>query len=651
MKSLDNFYKLRKDFMIIGLTGKIRSGADLFVDILTQPKLKDEQLKFIKEFQKIYPNISDSESRKLRRITDFFNAENNWVQFEVMDYRSVVLLFILNYCYDEDITTYLDNLSEWIIELGSYKDFEYPRFGSDKLHEISKGSKEYLRNEFKEEIKTALESLDVNFTESSLSSFLKKDSTNFFFTEAFKNLNDTIFKSLDSFSPYLRYKLIHVTAYILRRFGTINLNKIKKDNPISSNLNYIYTIADVINRLIKNNRKHNGSAHIIIDRLKNSYELMYFKEKYGGFYMVGTNSKNNVSYERIEEKYMSYECRTDLELNKKFIKELDDVEYKVDEFKAGLFEGFDVENCMQKVDYHTYLSKSYNLDISIDTYKNAADLIKNDHIPRTNEFYVYTPFLIQILKLIALIQQPGLIVPTYIERIMQTAHIAKLNSGCISRQVGAVVTDSHFSVKGIGWNEVPLGQIPCSLRDIRDLEDSNVSGFSNFEKGNTKHVYDDGESFKTKISRNYDRVSANLDEKLSGRPCSICFKTFHNEYEGVKNQVHTRSLHAEENAMLQITKYGGQGLENGNLFTTASPCELCSKKAFQLGIKNIFYIDEYPGISRDHILHGGKDLKKNPNLFQYQGAIGRGYQRLYKPFMSIKDETVLRSGIKPNKKD
>mgnify|MGYP001474868555 CR=1 FL=1 len=75
MKSLDNFYKLRKDFMIIGLTGKIRSGADLFVDILTQPKLKDEQLKFIKEFQKVYPNISDSESRKLRRITDFFDAE------------------------------------------------------------------------------------------------------------------------------------------------------------------------------------------------------------------------------------------------------------------------------------------------------------------------------------------------------------------------------------------------------------------------------------------------------------------------------------------------------------------------------------------------------------------------------------------------
>ena len=99
--------------------------------------------------------------------------------------------------------------------------------------------------------------------------------------------------------------------------------------------------------------------------------------------------------------------------------------------------------------------------------------------------------------------------------------------------------------------------------------------------------------------------------------------------------------------MLQIAKNGGEGLNKGNLFTTASPCELCSKKAFQLGIKNIFFIDLYPGISKNHILEGGIKEESNPNLYQFQGVIGRGYQKLYEPFMSIKDETVLRSGIKP----
>lgn len=100
--------------------------------------------------------------------------------------------------------------------------------------------------------------------------------------------------------------------------------------------------------------------------------------------------------------------------------------------------------------------------------------------------------------------------------------------------------------------------------------------------------------------------------------------------------------------MLQISKHGGQPLDGGNLFTTASPCELCAKKAFQLGMKNIFYIDLYPGISKDHILQGGKGEKSNPNLYQFQGAIGRGFQKLYEPFMAIKDKTAIRTEIKPS---
>lgn len=87
-----------------------------------------------------------------------------------------------------------------------------------------------------------------------------------------------------------------------------------------------------------------------------------------------------------------------------------------------------------------------------------------------------------------------------------------------------------------------------------------------------------------------------------------CFKTAYNAFSGEKNQVHTRSLHAEENAMMQISKSGGQGLRDGFLFTTASPCELCAKKAYQLGVRTIYYIDPYPGISRNHIL---KSNEKN----------------------------------------
>ena len=61
-------------------------------------------------------------------------------------------------------------------------------------------------------------------------------------------------------------------------------------------------------------------------------------------------------------------------------------------------------------------------------------------------------------------------------------------------------------------------------------------------------------------------------------------------------------------------------------------------------IVRIFYIDPYPGISKGQILKGGG---KNPHLYMFQGAVGRGFFKLFEPYMSIKDETKLRFGLKP----
>jgi len=123
--------------------------------------------------------------------------------------------------------------------------------------------------------------------------------------------------------------------------------------------------------------------------------------------------------------------------------------------------------------------------------------------------------------------------------------------------------------------------------------------------------------------------------KKNGRNSAYCFKTEYNTLKDKDNQVHTRSLHAEENAFLQISKYGGRGIEGGYLFTTASPCELCAKKAYQLGIKKIYYIDPYPGIATNHILMAGVN---NPELILFSGAIGRAFHLLYSPVVAYKDE-------------
>lgn len=354
-------------------------------------------------------------------------------------------------------------------------------------------------------------------------------------------------------------------------------------------------------------------------------------------------------YNECDKDKINYE----FSCNKKF----DDNEYKLDHFKKGLFSSPDIENCIQKSDYHIFIDEINEIEqvelfeVEKEGFLNSKQVkeLINDSVNDSKNSFEYRSLKLQLLKLICLIKQPGIITPSSIERCMQIAFNSKLNSGCISRQVGAVITDKYFSIKSVGWNEVPEGQTPCSLRNIYDLKKNvDKDTFSNFEKSQTITVYNNGKTFKENATDDLDDEQK-VFEKLGGRNCPFCFKEFHNSFEGEKNQVHTRSLHAEENAMLQITKYGGQSVKDGNLFTTASPCELCSKKAYQLGISNVFYIDPYPGIAKTQILKGGNKEEKNPNLFMYQGAVGRGFNKLYEPFMSIKDETKIRSGIKPYK--
>lgn len=160
--------------------------------------------------------------------------------------------------------------------------------------------------------------------------------------------------------------------------------------------------------------------------------------------------------------------------------------------------------------------------------------------------------------------------------------------------------------------------------------------YSDFERGNIA-TYDNGtKNFKQKIRSDFADLST---DNLKGLPFSYCFKTLENRYSGNKNQVYTRSLHAEENAMLQMVKYGGEPLRNGIIYVTASPCELCSKKLYQIGIRKIVYIDPYPGISKEHIIGCGY---KRPELKPFQGAYGRAYYKLFQPFMSYKDELEIR---------
>lgn len=357
-----------------------------------------------------------------------------------------------------------------------------------------------------------------------------------------------------------------------------------------------FTLAEKINSVIKKiheqQQEKSEKTLVVVDAIRNPLEALFFQDRYASFYLVAVSAPENDRASRLRSQGYSDSD----------IKSIDDNEYTSrDVDKAEYFSVQDIQGCLQRADI--YISNP-------------------DSESRVGEFKGLSS---QVIRFVSLIQRPGLVTPSAIERCMQVAYTAKLNSGCISRQVGAVVTDQNYSVRSVGWNDVPHGQTPCNLRSRDDLLDGvDNESYSDFEKNNGEYL----EYFK-ESSKAYD----SLEEKWRNK--SFCFKSEYNKYSDKENQVHTRSLHAEENAFLQVAKYGLSSLEGGYLFSTASPCELCSKKAYQLGITKIFYIDPYPGIAVTHVLRGGV---KNPDLILFSGAIGRAFHKLYSPVVPYKDE-------------
>jgi deoxycytidylate deaminase len=357
-----------------------------------------------------------------------------------------------------------------------------------------------------------------------------------------------------------------------------------------------FTLAEKINSIIIKIRAANKSTRkktlIVVDAIRNPFEATYFQDRYPSFYLVAVSCPEAERKARLRQ----------LKFAEEEINSIDAKEYEVHDLDEDLTYSIqDIQSCLQRADI--YISNPDDAN-RVSEFKNLAD---------------------QLIRLVSLMKRPGIITPTALERCMQVAYTAKLNSGCISRQVGAVVTDANFSVNAIGWNDAPHGHVPCNLRNRDDLlQGSDVRAYSDFEKNDVGYLHD----FR-KSSAKYIEIAT------TGRNLSFCFKAEYNTHKKVKNQVHTRSLHAEENAFLQISKYGGRGVQGGNLFTTASPCELCAKKAYQLGIKNIYYIDPYPGIAVSHILQGGTS---NPSMTLFSGAIGRAFHKLYSPIMAYKDE-------------
>jgi len=605
---LSHIYSLRNNFTVIGLTGQIGSGCS---EVAEQLSKGFDYNDFIKPLEVgLDPNTFEFKHntyRKYRIVYNWASYKDNFKGYSRINYKDVLMIFVLQNTFD--------NFINFLSKPELIKELNDAKLQSDFSIEVPLLNK--LKQQF-DELSKEFEAIKIQKIKEKSN---WKDLYNFYFNSEFLPFCNSIHTVLKTNSQLKRNKLLQIIATNLRKSGKpFDFSEPSADN--------IFTIVKLINFIIKSHGKfisEEKRTQIVIDDLRSPIEIMYFKQRYAAFYTIAVTKDKNNRKKALRTKYDK--TIDDYDVGEKIWEEEYDGGQDHEFYKAK------ISACIQQADIHISFLKQEEVDEKNDLIQKQNTLNEKT-IDNTSPYFSWK---MQLLKYVSLINHPGLITPSHEERCMQLAYTAKHNSGCISRHIGAAITDKNYSIKAIGWNTTPSGQVPCVLRNTEDLLDNknDIISFTTYEKTNSK--------FKASLDENFRKKNNEGREYLKGRSDCFCFKDVKNSCADGKNQVHTRSLHAEENAFLQLAKYGGMGIENGKLFTTASPCELCAKKAYQLGITVIYYIDPYPGISYEQILSAGT----NPiEVRLFNGAIGNAYHWLYDPIMPYKDELTLLLGNK-----
>jgi len=490
-------------------------------------------------------------------------------------------------------------------------------------------------------------------------------------------------------SGELYTSLFRIYENEIRFFGTLDIWQWKERlNNISQmqNFNYFYSIAKRINTFIKIRRspfsnRRSVPAHIVIDSLKNPYEFSFLKDRYSVCYTLAllkdksyTESENilyenpgkikknfktfiNLAIEQLEQEHTlvnneDYKYIQALVSPNQFLKYVLERLKKEDENVYHIEWCSKIEGLKYSIQYQRlgipeeeFLFFRKILNEPVRTFCMLADLFPfylqdvqsstqnaDIFLSNSNDNMYGKKLTYQLVKYVSLIMHPGLVPPTNIESCMQMAFSAKANSGCISRQVGAVVTDKDYNVLSSGWNDVHCGKVPCVYRTLRELQ-----------HGCSREIYSDLELDKKTLFRkqvdSYDFSDYEKQESvLDGVPSSYCFKTIYNEVMHERNPLNSRAIHGEQRAFYFSDKEKAKG---GCLFTTSSSCETCTMFANLHGIKKIYYIETYPGIAQNHVNASGK-VEGRAEFILFEGAIGVAYMKLYTPVIPMKDELQLR---------
>ena len=229
------------------------------------------------------------------------------------------------------------------------------------------------------------------------------------------------------------------------------------------------------------------------------------------------------------------------------------------------------------------------------------------------------------------------ITPTQHETAMHAAYIAGLSSACLSRQVGAAITDPKGNILSTGCNDVPKAG--------GGLYDADSKNDKRCYKVEGKKCFNDDK--KRGIRDKIERILCKQGQ-LNGQKASELADAIHNETE-LKNLLEfSRSVHAEMDAITSAARVGTISIGGGYMYTTTFPCHNCARHIVAAGITRIYYIEPYDKsfaqeLHKDAFDQDPKDESSElVQLVHFEGIAPRIYREFFMYRQERKDDGILK---------
>jgi deoxycytidylate deaminase len=232
-------------------------------------------------------------------------------------------------------------------------------------------------------------------------------------------------------------------------------------------------------------------------------------------------------------------------------------------------------------------------------------------------------------RFLDLILRARLTTPNYAETAMYQAASAAGNSACLSRQVGAAVTDEQGDLLAIGWNDVPQfgGGLYSSDSYLEGKPPKADNRCYNWKGGK---CWNDQEKdllaqraidtlIGSGIVSSQDRARA--IEALRKSPIRSLIE-------------YSRSIHAEMHALLAASQIGGQRVRGGKVFCTTYPCHSCARHIVAAGIREVYYIEPYRKSLatklHDDVITEDEETRDKVRILPFDGVSPRRYLDLFR---------------------